>query len=177
MAACNSSSKRGLTARRCVRPITLRCSLTLPRQPLENKSLPQPAPLISAPVPRPSVLPPVIEQGQEGAPAADDTEALLRNYREALKAHPASLAGLVHTEPVQQDGKFMGYRLQPGADAALLSRLGLQPGDVVTAVNGVTLDNPARGQEALSALAAVNDLRLTLLRNGVPHSVTFPVQE
>lgn len=152
-------------------------SLSLPRQLLENKSPPQPAPLISAPVPQPSVLPPVIRRGQEGTPAADDTGALLRNYREALKANPASLAGLVHTEPVQQDGAFLGYRLQPGADAGLFSRLGLQAGDVVTAVNGVTLDNPARGQEALNALATANDLRLTLLRNGAPHSIAFPVQE
>ncbi|RJQ49574.1 MAG: type II secretion system protein GspC [Gammaproteobacteria bacterium] len=156
-------------------------SLSLPRQPLENTSPPQPAPLISAPVPQPSVLPPVIARGQDGqeapAPQGPDIGAALRNYREALKANPQSLAGLVHTEPVQQDGKFMGYRLQPGADAGLLGRMGLQPGDVVTAVNGVTLDSPARGQEALRALASASDLRLTLLRNGTPHSVAFSVQE
>ncbi len=55
--------------------------------------------------------------------------------------------------------------------------MGLQPGDLVTAVNGITLDNPARGQDVLCALASANDLRLTLLRNGTPRSVTFSVQE
>lgn len=151
-------------------------TLSLPKLILINQPLPQPAPpLIAAPVPQPSVLPPVINQEPGGQTA--DISAMLRNYREALKANPASLAGLVHTEPVHQDGKFTGYRLQPGADAGLLSRLGLQPGDLITAVNGVTLDSPARGEEVLRALASANDLRLTLLRNGTPHSVAFSVQE
>ncbi len=80
------------------------------------------------------MLPPVINRGQDGqgAPAATtgaaDIGAALRNYREALKANPQSLAGLVHTEPVQQDGKFMGYRLLPGADAGLAQPHGAATG-------------------------------------------------
>lgn len=146
-------------------------TLSLPRQMLENRHLSQPA-----------ALSPVIQPGQDGQEASTaaqgaDIGATLRNYREALKANPQSLAGLVRTEPVQQDGTFMGYRLQPGTDPDLLSRMGLQPGDLVTAVNDITLDNPARGQDVLRALASANDLHLTLLRNGTPHSVAFSVQE
>ncbi len=139
--------------------------LSLPKDILAYK-LPPPA----AAVPQP------MGRATPSAPGAVGIGGSLRSYRDALRANLRSLAGLVHFGPVQQGGKFVGYSLHPGADPGLFSRMGLQPGDVLTAVNGITLDNPARAPEVLNALTTANDLRLTLLRNGAPRSVAFSLQ-
>ncbi len=147
-------------------------TLSLPKDILAYKSPPAAAaPLPAAAVPQP------MGRTTPSAPGAVGIGGSLRSYREALRANLQSLAGLVQIGPVQQGGKFVGYSLHPGTDPGLFSRMGLQPGDVVTAVNGITLDNPARAPDVLNALTTANDLRLTLLRNGAPHSVAFSLQE
>lgn len=109
------------------------------------------------------------------AAAQDDVGALLRNYRDALAANPQSLVGLAQTEPVQAGGRFLGYRVQPGSDPMLFQRLGLEPGDIVTSVNGISLDNPASGATALNAMARGSELRLIITRNGTPKTLAFAI--
>lgn len=109
------------------------------------------------------------------AAAQDDVGALLRNYRDALAANPQSLVGLAQTEPVQAGGRFLGYRVQPGSDPMLFQHLGLEPGDIVTSVNGISLDNPASGATALNAMARGSELRLIITRNGTPKTLVFAI--
>lgn len=150
---------------------------------LPNERLPSAAPsnpgLIQQPTPQVAPAPitatPAITQG---APAAGpDNSMVLRNYRDALKANPQSMAGLFPVEPVQADGKVSGYRLLGGGDPALLGRFGLAAGDVVTAVNGITLDSAAKGAEAIKNLAAAHDLSLLILRNGEQKSFSYHAGE
>ncbi len=148
-------------------------TLSLPKDILAYK-LPPPSATASPPA---AAVPQPMGRATPSAPGAVGIGGSLRSYREALRANLQSLAGLVHFGPVHQGGKFVGYSLHPGADPGLFSRIGLQPGDVLTAVNGITLDNPARAPEVLNALTTANDLRLTLLRNGAPRSVAFSLQE
>jgi general secretion pathway protein C len=101
--------------------------------------------------------------------AVQGTEALppsLRQVRDTLLGHPGALADVVQAVPVQEGGTFTGFRVHPGRDRTLFQRLGLQAGDVVVAVNGVTLDDPIRGLEVLRELAEAEELNLTLLRGG-----------
>ena len=42
------------------------------------------------------------------------------------------------------DGKLRGMRVYPGTNAQAFNRLGLRPGDLVTAINGTTLDDQTR---------------------------------
>src|SRR5690606_14889205 len=58
-------------------------------------------------------------------------------YREQLYQNPAGLADLIQVT-VQQDG----FRIRPGRDPQAFAAFGLRPDDVVTAVNGVSLNNP-----------------------------------
>lgn len=99
----------------------------------------------------------------------------LREYRDTLLNDPQKVADLVRINPHYEQGRFAGFKLQPGRDASFLSRYGLQPGDVVTAVNGVQLDSPAKGFGLMKDLAGADTLDLVVDRNGVAQRFTLPI--
>jgi general secretion pathway protein C len=105
------------------------------------------------------------------------TSALLRQYREDLINNPQSLMNLVTIAPVTDTGtgKLKGYRIHPGKDKALLGKFGLRNGDVVTSVNGVSLDNPIKALEIMRDLSNASSVSLDIERNGVMQSLSFEV--
>lgn len=107
-----------------------------------------------------------------------DNAALLRQYRDALINRPQSLMNLVNASPVtdKATGRLKGYRLRPGKDRKLLGRFGLKSGDVVTGVNGVTLDNPIKALEIMRDLSTSTSVTLDVERNGVMQSFAFQVE-
>ncbi len=90
----------------------------------------------------------------------------LREYRDALVNNPQQIVNLVQISPKNEGGRFLGYEVQPGRDKSFLSRFGLQPGDIVTSVNGIELDTPAKGLNLLRSLPDTNEYRIELMRNG-----------
>ncbi|WP_455217901.1 type II secretion system protein GspC [Kaarinaea lacus] len=102
---------------------------------------------------------------------------LLRQYREALVNDPQSLMNLVSAAPVAEEGtgKLKGYRIGPGKDKNLLRKFGLQNGDVITAVNGVPLDNPIQALEIMRDLSSASSISLDIERKGIPQSVSLQV--
>jgi general secretion pathway protein C len=64
---------------------------------------------------------------------------------------------------VRENGQLLGYRLAPGKERAQFEQLGFMPGDLVTSVNGIALDDPANAlqlyQTMRTATEAVFDLR------------------
>lgn len=130
-------------------------TLTLPKEPLlMTGGLQPPAPATGG--------------GQKSA-------YTLREYRNALLNNPKEVMDLVHIAPKNEGGRFLGYQLQPGRDAQFMARYGLMPGDVVTAVNGMALDSPAKGMQAMKDLAKVDSLDLEIDRNGVRQRFTLPI--
>lgn len=99
----------------------------------------------------------------------------LREYRDTLLRDPQQVADLVRINPAYDKGRFVGYALQPGRDEAFLARYGLRPGDVVTSVNGVELDSPAKGLSLLKDLAGADTLNMVVERNGIRQRFTLPV--
>lgn len=80
-----------------------------------------------------------------------------------------------HLQPVRQDGKIVGMQLT-GVDPALLARYGLQAGDVVTAVNGVTVGSSMPSPQLLASLQGGGAVRARILRNGQPIELTLNTQ-
>jgi hypothetical protein len=62
-------------------------------------------------------------------------------------------------------GEILGYRILPGRDSAAFSRTGLQPGDVVVAIDRVPM-REAAGIEQLRQLIQVPGIVATVRRNG-----------
>lgn len=118
----------------------------------------------AAPIPNPSK-----------ADAVD--EALIATpdqFRDALLDEPESLAGIVNTVPeTNAQGRLIGFQLQPGKDAGFLQRFGLQPGDILTNVNGIQLDSPVRALEVIRELGQAGQVSVEVLRNDIPQSFTF----
>ena len=104
----------------------------------------------------------------------DDVIATPDQFRDALLDAPESLAGLVNTVPQTNDqGRLIGFQLQPGKDAGFLQRFGLQPGDVLTSVNGIQLDSPVRALEVIRELGEAGQVSIEVLRNDIPQSLVF----
>ena len=107
--------------------------------------------------------------------AAPGAGALLQQYREQFMKDPQSLANLLQGEPYWENGRLVGYRLRPGRDPGVLEKFGIQPGDVVTAVNGVSLTDPGGRMELLRNLNDAMQLNVDLIRGGRPFSISIPI--
>ncbi len=88
-----------------------------------------------------------------------------------LKFAPQNALGLnkfVKATPLRVGGRFLGYRVDPGTNPALFTRLGLRPGDVVTAINGLPLNTPGGALAAMRGLRNPQNISLMVERNGHP---------
>ena len=110
-----------------------------------------------------------------GGAVSEDPGALLQQHRETLRTNPQSLISLVRPMPVQENGQLVGFRLLPGQDPSFLNKLGLRAGDIVTAINGLALDNPANGMQALQALQDETSLNLEIRRGQQNMTLNFDV--
>lgn len=110
-----------------------------------------------------------------------DTEipALLAHYRNELINNPQNVMDLIRATPVQNPdtGQYLGFRVSPGKDRRLLGRFGLRAGDVVTAINGVALDNPIKALEVVQGLATANAVNLQIERRGEKLNMDYQVGE
>ena len=104
--------------------------------------------------------------GQVGAPQLPMAGIDLDKVRAELGADPVALAQQITPLPVMENGKLVGVRLHAGANQMLLSRLGLQPDDIVTAVNGVTVTDPSRIAGVVAGLGKSGKLSVEVRRNG-----------
>ena len=106
------------------------------------------------------------------------TSERLQSLRHALRQNPKSLFGLVRTIPKKDDqGKMIGYILQPGREPELFEQMGLKPGDVVTRINDVNLDNLASGMQALRSVQSGDTVSMTVLRGDEQENLSFRIPE
>lgn len=101
--------------------------------------------------------------------------AVLKSYRDKLLNDPQSVMNTVRAEPFRQAGRLKGYRIFPGRDKSLFGQLGLEPGDVVTSVNGIALDSPLKGLEVMQNITDASEVNVDVLRNGVNQTFLVPM--
>ncbi len=92
---------------------------------------------------------------------------LARSYHQKLYINPFALAGRVKIEASRRDGRVR-YVLFPGTDEDAFSTFGLQAGDAVLGVNGVSLERGDAIPVIYQQLAAADFLAVTLERGGKP---------
>jgi len=105
--------------------------------------------------------------------SAAPTEAPINRMRELVSRDPGIIADIMRPEPVFAGGKQQGFRVYPGRDRDAFIRLGLRPGDLVTAIDGTPLDDPSRGEEILRTLGSSSEAHVTVLRNGKQQDLTL----
>jgi general secretion pathway protein C len=100
------------------------------------------------------------------AAAGESNEAMVERMRRLVSEDPGMMAQVMRPQPVFAGGKMRGFRVYPGANRQAFARIGLRPGDLVTAINGTPLDDKDRAQEIFGTLSSSTDARVTVTRNG-----------
>ena len=98
---------------------------------------------------------------------------IAERMRQLITSEPGVISDIMRPQPVFAQGKQRGYRVYPGRNRQAFTRLGLRPGDLVTAINGTPLDDPARGQEIFSTLGSSSEAHVTVMRNGRQQDLTL----
>ena len=103
---------------------------------------------------------------------AAGNSSLADSVRQILAQNPSAGGELLRPQPVFAGGSLRGYRVYPGRNRAQFAQLGLQPGDLVLAVNGAALDDPNRGLETLRGIGQGGAVTLTIDRGGQQQQLT-----
>jgi general secretion pathway protein C len=90
---------------------------------------------------------------------------VLKMRAEILK-NPRKLAELVSAQPAYENGVFAGYRIITRRPDPVFDELNLKSGDVITQVNGIAIDSPQKGLQALQQLSRASQASITIKRNG-----------
>jgi general secretion pathway protein C len=101
--------------------------------------------------------------------------AALKEIRNEILKNPVSFGDYALPVVVKENGRQIGYRLQPQKKGKLLAELGIKDTDVITQINGVKLDRPQNGISALRKLSAAKNLNIVVKRDGaeVPLNITL----
>jgi general secretion pathway protein C len=97
--------------------------------------------------------------------------------RRMITEQPGLLADVMRPQPVMEHGKMNGFRVYPGRDRQAFARLGLRPGDQVTAINGTPLDDRDRGEQILRTLSSSSEARVTVIRGGQQQDLTLNIAQ
>lgn len=117
------------------------------------------------------------ETAQNRAEPGSASRDELARAAERLRNDPAQLARQFSAVPVQEEGRLIGVRLRATDDSALLSRVGLRGSDIVTAVNGVPVNDFSRADEVMSQLQGGTEFQVTVLRNGREEQINVSLNE
>jgi general secretion pathway protein C len=107
------------------------------------------------------------------SPAAARNNQFVENVRRIAETNPSAFAEIVRPQPVFANGVQRGYRVYPGRNRQQFAKLGLQPGDLVLAINGASLDDPQRGMEIFNSMGTSDRVNVTIERNGQSQELTL----
>lgn len=91
----------------------------------------------------------------------------------ALPKTEDRLFSYLRLSPVFVGNQLHGYALYPNRDPAPFARLGLQPGDLVTEINGASITTAREALVALHGLADGASLAIIIERQGIPQPLSL----
>ena len=130
---------------------------------LESLALPRQLNAGNAPPPSSAVL-----QGETNS---------IERMRRMISEQPGLLADVMRPQPVMDHGRMNGFRVYPGRDRMAFMRLGLRPGDQVTAINGTPLDDRDRAEQILHTLSSSSEAHVTVIRNGQQQDLVLNIAQ
>ncbi len=108
-------------------------------------------------------------------PAGENQWVIPREDAEKARQNIGELLKQARMEPRVVDGKTSGFVVKMIRPNSILSQMGLQLGDVVVEVNGVTLDSPEKALQIFQQLREAKNITVGLERSGQPMSFTYEV--
>lgn len=116
--------------------------------------------------PLPGAAPDIGQSDGDATTMGTDTTAMLSNIRQELLNDPSRAAEYIRVQPASNGGQLRGYRLYPGRNRNAFSAAGLRPGDLVTQVNGIQLNDANTALQMLGQLSQANSLTVVVERGG-----------
>jgi general secretion pathway protein C len=131
------------------------------------------------------LLPRLLGPGMNGPPvvrrsgADPRTVAAVDNIRRLVQQDPGILDQVMRTVPSYDNaaGRLRGFRAYPGRNRQIFNKLGLKPGDLVTAINGTALDDPQRSQEVFNTIQTSDHVTVTVERGGQKQDITLNIAQ
>jgi general secretion pathway protein C len=107
------------------------------------------------------------------------TAEAVENVRRMVQQDPGILDQVMRTVPSYDNaaGRLRGFRAYPGRNRSIFNKLGLQPGDLVTAINGQALDDPQHSQEVFNTIQSSNTVAVTVERGGQKQDITLNIAQ
>lgn len=117
-----------------------------------------------------SNVPIAVDRGPAG-----NAGAKLSQIRNELLANPTKAGDFIRVQPISgANGQGqVGYRIYPGPNQSAFKASGLHPGDLITAVNGVPLSNPAQTLQLLGQLSQASSVSLSIQRGNQTQTVNL----
>jgi len=78
--------------------------------------------------------------------------------------------------PSMKDGKVEGFRVTEVRSGGIFSLVGLKNSDVLLRINDFPIDSPEKAIQSLSVLKGQSRIKLDLLRDGRPASLTYDIR-
>jgi len=125
-------------------------ALLLPRQP-------------SSVAPPPPPPPPVAAAGDR--------------IQQFVQTNPGVISNVLRPQVVLVDGRQRGFRVYPGPNRQAFNKLGLRPGDLVTAINGTVLDDPTVANNIFGTLSTSPNAHVTVTRDGRQQDLVINVAQ
>lgn len=121
-------------------------------------------------------------QGGSGPSTEQPLQQLAARVTAPAVPSPAPANGggfndILRPQPFMPNGELKGYRLYPGRNREQFTALGLQPGDLVTEINGMTLDNPPQAMEVFRSLSSATQATVTIERGGQQQHLTLDISQ
>ena len=111
------------------------------------------------------------------AAALQGENSSIERMRRMISEQPGLLADVMRPQPVMDHGRMNGFRVYPGRDRMAFMRLGLRPGDQVTAINGTPLDDRDRGEQILHTLSSSSEAHVTVIRGGQQQDLVLNIAQ
>lgn len=135
---------------------------------LDNKppppSVPTPAPVAAAPAPSGDPLMAELERGIKKT--GEHSYEVQRGTVDSLLGNMSVLSRSARIVPEIRDGRAAGFRLFSVRPDGPFAKIGLQNGDVISAINGLEMTSPDKALEVYTKLKSASHLSVGLERNG-----------
>jgi len=96
----------------------------------------------------------------------------LQEVKQLYRDDPKKLLQQIRITPVMKDGELVGYRFNHN-DRALMRAAGLLPQDIITEINGVSVQDASAMFSLMQNLDQLQELQLVILRRGIPQQLTL----
>ncbi len=107
---------------------------------------------------------------------SDTRFAIERSLVDKLLSNQAELMRAARIIPHQRGGRVVGVKLYGIRRGSLLSRLGLQNGDLLRTINGFDMSSPDKALEAYTKLRTASNLTVAIERRGQSMTLDYEIR-